>query len=164
VAACLSGLALPPAAAQAPESPTPNAIQADIAAYGPAAAVASLTRDGTQLGTPWGWAMIGIGTGAPDWLHVAALLRRGTDAATTPALLDALSTALRRNAAGVLALTGRTIRPEDICRPRLADPRPIDLRVFQVHTQDAVAAVTRPDLRAARDRCLVVLAASEKDR
>jgi hypothetical protein len=124
---------------------------------GPARAVATLSADGTGRGSRWDILMIAIESGDAGWLRVAAALRPGATGPAADSLLAALSTALRRNAAGVLALTGPTIRPDDICYQR-GDVRPIDDKVFEVHTQNALAGVTDPALLRARDACLAVLA------
>lgn len=126
---------------------------------GPAKAVASLSAEGIGRGSRWDILMIAIESGDAGWLKVAASLRPGTSEATGDSLLGALSTALRRNASGVLALTGPTIRAEDICYQRIGT-RPIDDKVFEVHTSNALAGVTDPVLIPARDKCLAVL---EKD-
>lgn len=127
---------------------------------GPAKAVASLSADGTGRGSRWDILMIAIESGDAGWLRVAASLRPGTSDATKDALLSALSTALRRNAPGVLALVGPAIPAEDICHQRL-DARPIDDKVFEVHTYNALAGVTDPKLAAMRDACLAVLERSK---
>jgi hypothetical protein len=123
---------------------------------GPARAVASLSSDGTGRGSRWDIMMIAIESGDAGWLRVAASLRPGAEGAKGDALLSALSTALRRNAPGVLGLMGPTIRPDDICYQR-GDARPIDDKVFEVHTRNALVTVTEPGLAKARDACLAVL-------
>ena len=143
-----------------PEMMSPEArvaVERLVASAGPEGAVAALAAGGIGLGTRWTALMIAIESGDAGWLHVAALLRPGTSGATADSLLAALSTALRRNAPGVLRLMGVGIRPEDVCVPRITDARPIDLKVFEVHSRNALVMVSDPALRALRDRCLALI-------
>jgi len=139
------------------------AVEQLVRAEGPARAVASLSSDGIGRGTRWDMLMIAIESGDSGWLRVAAALRPGADARTADALLGALSIALRRNAPGVLAMTGPTIPIEDICHHRATEGRPIDGKVFDVHTRNALLLVTDPALAAVRDTCLAVLEAHSED-
>jgi hypothetical protein len=131
-------------------------VERQIATDGPARTVASLSADGTGRGSRWDILMIAIESGDAGWLRVAAALRPAASGPAGDALLGALSTAIRRNAPGVLGMMGPTLRPEDICYQR-GDARPIDDKVFEVHTSNALAAVTDPKLVRARDACLAVL-------
>lgn len=148
VASCLPEMMSPEARA---------AIERLVATAGPAAAIAALSAGGLGLGTRWNALMIAIERGDADWLRVAAALRPGANGATADSLLAALSTALRRNAEGVLRVMGPGIRPEDVCVPRIDDARPIDLKVFEVHSRNALASVSDPALRTLRDRCIALI-------
>lgn len=134
-----------------------------IRTEGPSRAVASLSAGGTGSGTRWDMLMIAIESGDAGWLRVAAALRPGANGTTADALMTALSTALRRNATGVLRLTAPTVPLDTICAPRITQARPIDLKVFQVHTRNALVSVTDRALIALRDRCLAILDAHSEE-
>lgn len=138
------------------------AVEQIVQTQGPTQAVATLSPDGTGRGSRWDVLMIAIESGDAGWLRVAASLRPGATGAAGESLLGALSTALRRNAPAVLGMMGPTIKPEDICYQRV-DTRPIDDKVFEVHTRNALAVITDPKLVSARDTCLAVLDRHSKD-
>ncbi|MDO6414731.1 hypothetical protein Q4F19_10105 [Sphingomonas sp. BIUV-7] len=131
-------------------------VEQQVRTQGPARAVADLSSDGVGRGSRWDILMIAIESGDVGWLRVAGALRPGATGAAGEALLSALSTALRRNAPGVLGMMGPTIRAEDICYQRI-DARPIDDKVFEVHTRNALVSVADPRLTALRDKCLAIL-------
>lgn len=146
--------------AMSPERRT--VVERQIQTEGPARAVADLSADGTGRGSRWDILMIAIESGDAGWLRVAASLRHGANGPAGDSLLGALSTALRRNAPGVLGMMGPAIRAEDICYQRI-DTRPIDDKVFEVHTRNALAVIDDPKLARARDACLAVLDRHSKE-
>lgn len=133
------------------DSLSPPAIHARIVRDGAAAVVNQLNAGS---GDSWNRVIAGISSGQPAWLAVAQELEPGADAGSGEDLETALSTALPRNPAGVLALTGKTFPIADICSVPLIEPTDAQVTAWQHTVLAALAKVNdaalEPRLQACR--------------
>lgn len=130
----------------------PQALTADhvanlIAADGAAHTFAVLTGPADPTGIDK--VFQGMATGDAEWLALVPAIEPETDGMYGEGIQDALSKALLRNTAGVLALMPNYGSYMFVCADADPSARPL------------VAAVTDPALRAARDRCLQYIDADE---
>ena len=153
VLAVTFALALLPSAVAAKAKPAD--ITAQIKQSGAVATVAALRGK-----HKWDQVLARIGTGKPAWLAVAPLLAPGTDASTSLGLTIALADALARNPVGVLEIVREAAGPlalGQVCAAPYIKPKESDLADYLRSARHAVADVTTPGLRSARNTCLTAL-------
>jgi hypothetical protein len=147
--------AAPRAAREAPVHPVPGAeaLLQEIDRRGPDAVL----RQVYQSDERWQQVLDGIGSGAREWLQVAERLKR---VAREPSeeLTIAVSRALEREPANVLALLGNAFDDDDVCslntlEESLGRDYAVALRSVE-RRQQALARVGDPALKQKRDDCL----------
>jgi hypothetical protein len=148
-------LALQPIASRAQGSMagglSPDHVQAMLDRLGPAAATRALSD------REWRQIQDGISLGDPKWLALAPRLAGTGNAGAGEGLIIAISDALQRNPAAVLALSGRQFPIARICRDNAIEPTAQARLAFYAATIPAVRSVRAPWLRARRDACLANL-------
>ena len=156
--------------AEAPPQPTPTAadaaitpasVRAMVEATSPTQAVATLWESGYSTFSD------GVASGDAAWLDVVPLIQPGTDAGSSTELEMALSTALPRNAAGVLALLPDHGEYGGVCvnsaieyaELSAADTAASNAAYYGAAIP-AVEAVSDPALAAGKAACLTALRAA----
>jgi hypothetical protein len=140
-------------------APPADQILLQINKIGPAEELKTLAHtQGAQPGTTQYDAVLdAVQTGASPWLQVAADIYPATDGGLHYELVSAVSLALQKNAVGVLEMTDKPFRLNDVCMQRLIEPTPAEARAFLHATRAALKRVQDARLRANRDACLKLL-------
>lgn len=120
------------------DSLSPPAIHARIMRDG---AVAVVNQLNAGSGASWSAVIADISSGQPAWLSVARELEPGADAGSGEDLETALSTALPKNPAGVLEMTGKTFPITDICSVPLIEPTDSQVAAWRHMVLSALAKV-----------------------
>ena len=144
---------------QSGQKPTPIAIRREIEARGARTVVWDLSAsEGT-----WKSVLMGIRAGSREWLEVAVLLYRGSDAKTSPALTGAVRDALEVAAENVLLIAADDFPLAALCGlPDAETPRyaTIEAALAAIGKREALLRkVVSEPLRPKRDKCLAQLEA-----
>jgi len=139
------------------DSISPPAIHARIVRDG---AVAVVNQLNAGSGDSWSMVIAGISSGQPAWLAVAQELEPGADAGSGEDLETALSTALPKNPAGVLALTGKTFPIADICSVPLIEPTDAQVAAWQHTVLAALEKVNDAKLAPSLQACRAAISAN----
>ena len=143
----LAGAALAPDATAASEA---KRVLAEISHDG-AAKVVARTRAGS--GQAWLRITRGVETGRADWLEVAKAIKPGVDASSAEELSFAVASALKRNAAAVLKMTGADFPLDRVCAVPLIEPTEAQVRAWTRAALAALAKVDDPSLAEASKAC-----------
>jgi hypothetical protein len=145
-----------PAAARA-DSLSPPAIEARIVRDG---AVAVVNQLNAGSGDSWNMVIAAISSGQAAWLAVAQGLAPGADAGSGEDLETALSTALPKNPAGVLDLTGKTFPIADICSVPLIEPTDQQVAAWRHTVLAALAKVNDAAMAPRLQACRAAISAN----
>lgn len=143
---------LPPALSDGALShATPLELRAAIAQHGVDAVVAALLAGDEDK---WYRVIERISGGNPDWLALVPLLAPGADGHASESLHIAVSSALRHNAAGVLALISQGAAHPSVCAFGAIEPSQAEVTNYYAAAIPAVEAVSDASLSSVRRTCL----------
>ena len=142
---------------QPSQKPTPAALRQQIQDRGARTVVWELSsNEGT-----WKTVLMGIRSGSREWLDVAVLLYRGSDAKTSPPLTDAVRDALEVAAENVLLVAADDFPLAALCNlPDAEAPRfpTLEAALSAIGKREAqLRKVASEALKAKRDKCLAQL-------
>jgi hypothetical protein len=130
-AQCLLLIALATPSLASAAGMTPQDVKVEVESLGAQKTVADLNAHG---GRRWDAFLRGVQSGRGDWLALVPAIKSGTDAGTAEGLQIAVSMALSRNAAGVLALTPATYALSALCIVPLIEPTDAQVTTYKRRT------------------------------